>query len=68
MTDRENTIKANEDANKAFNGKDQKPSGKTLEDAETVQDVNEAADAEFNQDDEVLNPGIHVGGLRGSSD
>jgi hypothetical protein len=58
---------ANEEANKAFNGK-QPPANKRPEDAETVTDVNEAADAEFNDDTSKTELGNQVGGLRGSSD
>ncbi len=57
----------NENANKAFNGKDQRDH-KRPEDAADVTEVNEAADAEFNDDEKPVELGNTVGGLRGSSD
>ena len=64
---RDDLTQANEEANEAFNKSSSTPAGKP-EDAETVQDVNEAANAEFNGED--VQPGIgnSVGGLRGASD
>ena len=64
---RDDLTQANEQANEAFNKSGSTPAKKP-EDAEDTQDVNEAADAEFNADgqDDVL--GNAVGGIRGPSD
>ena len=59
--------KANEDANREFNGKDV-PGGSKPEKAKDTQDANEAADAEFNGGAEPDVLGNTVGGLRGASD
>ncbi|QQR39754.1 hypothetical protein [Devosia rhizoryzae] len=67
MTDRNETTEANEEANREFNKGGTVPSSKP-EEAETIQDVNEAADAEFNGEDVKPGFGNRVGGLSGSSD
>ena len=56
-----------EAANRAFNGKPP-ANTKRPEDGKTVTEVNEAADAEFNDDKGKTEIGNQVGGLRGPSD
>lgn len=63
----DNVTRANEEANGSVNGK-QPNKSKRPEDGNDVQDVNEAANAEFNDDSQGRLPGTGVGGLRGPSD
>ena len=63
----DDVTKTNEEANRAFNGKDV-AGGAKPEEAETLEDVNEAANREFNGEGEPDVLGNRVGGLRGSSD
>jgi len=68
MTDQADDLPtANINANKTINGKDER-SHKPPEDAADITEVNEAANAEFNQDGKPVELGNTVGGLRGSSD
>lgn len=67
MTKREDITETNQDANEQFRGNDRRPA-KPRKDAETVEEVNEAANAEFNRTEGMPGIGNRVGGLRGSSD
>jgi len=64
---RDDITQANQDAHEEFDGGNKRPL-KPMKDAEGTQEVNEAADAQFNGDGEGDVLGNHVGGLRGPSD
>jgi hypothetical protein len=57
----------NVDAQKQFDGGKDRPL-KPMKESDGTQEVNDAADAEFNRDAEGDVLGNHVGGLRGPSD
>jgi hypothetical protein len=69
MADKHDDITAaNREANEAVNNTGGGSAQKKPENSETVQDVNEAANAEFNGEDDKPGIGNSVGGLRGASD